>query len=178
MKQGITFYKDGAVVRIKNKRISFIEDEESTILVFRFADENSHKPACHHLDIKGKVRHTELRLSNEAMELLVRSYTKHKLNKCKGIPLEVVKPNSEKIKETKFKITKETRWDDLMYNKVISCRLRNIMSANIEYDGYDPKVKDLYPISIKEFKGFRNAGKKTEQEFINLYKLLNIEILN
>jgi len=76
-----------------------------------------------------------------------------------------------------MKIQKDTTLDELMFNGIISCRLWNVIRANFIFDNYNPKVKDLYPISINKIKSFRNAGKVTVDGFINLYELLDIKII-
>lgn len=68
--------------------------------------------------------------------------------------------------------------EELFFKNVISCRLNNVIRANFTYEGFNPKVKDLYPISIKQFKRFRNVGKGTVEELINLYQLLDIKIID
>lgn len=83
MKNNITQYKDGATVRLHNKRISFKETDEKTMISFQFADTNEpEKPACGHECHKGKVRDTFIQMSNEAMEALVFAYMNYKREKA------------------------------------------------------------------------------------------------
>jgi len=68
MKREINTYKDGATVRLHNKRISFKETDTKTMISFQFAgDVEPDKPACGHKCHKGKVRDTFIQMSNEAM---------------------------------------------------------------------------------------------------------------
>ena len=73
-------YLNGSTMRSHNKVIHLIKqrNEEHFSIVFRFADEEPDKPACQHTCLKGKVRQTYLKLSEEAMEDLVRCYTAFK----------------------------------------------------------------------------------------------------
>ena len=88
MKREIKEYKDGATVRLHNKRISFKETDTKTMISFQFAgDEEPDKPACGHKCHKGKVRDTFIQMSNEAMEALVYAYINYKRQRA------VAKPN-------------------------------------------------------------------------------------
>ena len=57
-----------------------MQKEDSTLIKFEFADNDAHKPACSHKCHKGKVRETFIKMSNEAMEVLVYSYLRYKHN--------------------------------------------------------------------------------------------------
>lgn len=83
-KKTLIQYSDGATVRLHNKRISFAQTEEKIMIKFDFADENANNPACFHKCFKGKVRHTFLQMSNEAMESLVYAYVDYKKRKQHG----------------------------------------------------------------------------------------------
>jgi hypothetical protein len=79
MKKGITIYKDGAVIRLHNKRISFKEEDGKTKINFWIAgDSEPDKPACAHKCHKGKVRETGITLSDEGMQCLVYAYLNYK----------------------------------------------------------------------------------------------------
>lgn len=81
IKQIVT-YRDGATVRLHNKRISFKETDEKTMISFQFAgDLEPNNPACVHKCHKGKLRDTFIQMSNEAMEALVCSYINYKRDK-------------------------------------------------------------------------------------------------
>jgi hypothetical protein len=73
-------YLNGSTMRSHNKAIHLYKDKdkEHFNILFRFADENPDTPACQHTCLKGKVRQTYLKLSEEAMEDLVRCYTEFK----------------------------------------------------------------------------------------------------
>ena len=77
-KNTLTAFKNGASTRLHNKRISFKQDESSTVIAFQFADEDAEKPACGHTCHRGKVRHTVVKMSNDAMDALVNSYIHYK----------------------------------------------------------------------------------------------------
>lgn len=77
-KKTLIQYSDGATVRLHNKRISFKQTEEKTMILFDFADVNAETPACLHKCLKGKIRQTFIQMSNEAMESLIYSYIDYK----------------------------------------------------------------------------------------------------
>lgn len=76
--ESITIYFDGATVRKKNKRISFHEKAESTMIKFSMVDPEAEIPGCYHKCHRGKVRETFIKLSNEGMTLLVHSWLEYK----------------------------------------------------------------------------------------------------
>ena len=77
-KTSLIVFADGATARINNKRIAFAEKDGNTMIKFHFADADAEKPACYHKCHKGKVRETFVKMSNEAMELLVYSWMQYK----------------------------------------------------------------------------------------------------
>lgn len=79
----ITIFKDGATMRSRNKQVAFKEtdDDKGVLIQFRFADEEADKPACHHTCLKGKVRQTHIKLSHEAMGMLLMGYHEYMINK-------------------------------------------------------------------------------------------------
>ena len=77
-KNSVVYYKDGAVVRLHNRRISFKEINKKIIIKFDFADTEAEKPACSHICYKGKIRETFLALNTEAMKALVFAFINYK----------------------------------------------------------------------------------------------------
>jgi len=78
MKREINIWKNGATIRLRNKRISFEETDEKTMILFEFADAEADKPACFHKCHRGKIRETQIQMSVEAMESLVHAYMNYK----------------------------------------------------------------------------------------------------
>lgn len=65
-KEGISVYNNGATSRRKNKKISLTATNDGFLLNFAFADGQPDKPAVHSC-IKGKVRVSQIHLSEEAL---------------------------------------------------------------------------------------------------------------
>lgn len=78
-------HPDGAISRIHNKRIGFKEDNNGGfILFFQRIDtdkDSLKKPSCRHKVYKGKIRSTELRITNEAFEALAYAFYTYKKSK-------------------------------------------------------------------------------------------------
>jgi len=71
-------YKNGAIVRIKNKRISFKETGNGVFVCFEFATkENNDLPTCSCKVIKNRLRITHIKLTHEAMQELAMAYLKY-----------------------------------------------------------------------------------------------------
>lgn len=79
-KKTIKTYSDGATCRLKNKRISFSQKNNAVIIQFAFADENPELPACEHKTVKGKVRVTTIKMTDEALEALIYTWKCYKNN--------------------------------------------------------------------------------------------------
>jgi hypothetical protein len=77
----ITLFNNGVQTRLHNRKITLIQKEDDFILEFLFADEQANEPACEHSCLKGKVRMTKIKLSNEALEAMLFSYMEFKKNK-------------------------------------------------------------------------------------------------
>lgn len=74
----LTYYNDGATIRVHNKRISFKQDDEKIMIRFDFADSNAQTPACNHTCHRNKVRQTYVQMSNNAFDTFVIAYMNHK----------------------------------------------------------------------------------------------------
>lgn len=74
----IKLYTDGATVRLHNRRISFKQDEKSIMIKFSFAEADAYRSACSHDCHRGKVRETNIKMTNEAMEALVLAFMNYK----------------------------------------------------------------------------------------------------
>lgn len=75
-------YNNGASMRGHNKRIIIEHSDENTICInFMFADTEAEKPACRHLSHKRKIRQTDIKMSVEAMEMIVVGYLAYKNSK-------------------------------------------------------------------------------------------------
>jgi hypothetical protein len=73
-------YLDGAVIRAHNRRISIVQEDGVTKIIFDFADNEAEKPACKHECKRGKIRRTYVKMSDESMDLLVAAYLQYKRN--------------------------------------------------------------------------------------------------
>ena len=82
-KKTIKTYLDGGTCRLKNKRISFHQNKNSVVIQFAFADENPELPACEHRTIRGKVRVTTIKMTDEALEALINTWKCYKNNLIK-----------------------------------------------------------------------------------------------
>lgn len=83
-------YKNGAEVKIKNRRIFFEEnkDKKSFLIGFRTADIPTEKldiPTCSHKVIRGKVVETVINLSEEGLQELIGLYIQYKHSKSNEI---------------------------------------------------------------------------------------------
>ena len=104
----------------------------------------------------------------------VNNYNGNEIKDIEGVSLSDL---VDSLKRDMTSFNQDTTLDELMFNQIISCRFRNIVLANFNYEGYKFKVKDFYPMSLNEFASFRNVGKNTILEFIKLYELFEIEII-
>ena len=75
--KGIIF-NNGAEIRLHNKRFGFTEKDGSIICDFYFADSEPNKPAVSHHCIRGKIRVTKIKISVEAMDVLMMSWLRYK----------------------------------------------------------------------------------------------------
>lgn len=80
-KRTVSIYQDGAVVRLNNKRITFVEKDGKIAIQFKFATTNAEKPASAQVCHRGKVRETLIKLSDEAMDGLMYAYQEYKRKK-------------------------------------------------------------------------------------------------
>jgi hypothetical protein len=78
-------YLNGAEVRSHNRKIGFRKKDKEVVLYFRFADEEPDKPACSHECLKGKVRQTVMKLSEEGMEELVYAWQQYKSKRLSDV---------------------------------------------------------------------------------------------
>lgn len=78
-KRKLTIYKNGAVGRLENRRLSIEhKSEDDTVnLMFQFATKDFEQPACRHFAVRG-IRQTELRLTAEAMDAMCTAWFKYK----------------------------------------------------------------------------------------------------
>jgi hypothetical protein len=70
-------------IRMNNKSVTFIEDEDKFIVVFRTLDKEPNKPSCKHDTIKNKIRQTTIKLSEEGIDMFIHSYLEMKKLKNK-----------------------------------------------------------------------------------------------
>lgn len=82
-KNKLNVYPNGATVRMHNRKISLIGNDDKIMIQFLFADENPNKPACSHKCHKGKVRETFIQLNIESMDALVNAYMQYTIEKSK-----------------------------------------------------------------------------------------------
>lgn len=81
----VNHYKNGFEIRLKNKKINFIEEEGKVLIDFLFATDDAEDPACFHKCLKGKVRNTQIAISDEVMEALSYFYLHFKKRRQKNI---------------------------------------------------------------------------------------------
>lgn len=74
-------FLDGASTRLHNRRVTFTEKNGEFYLDFAMAMKNPEATTTHVKVIKGKVRLTQLKLSEEALQALVKSYLIYKRSK-------------------------------------------------------------------------------------------------
>jgi hypothetical protein len=89
MKNKLTIHKDGATIRLHNKRISLKEVDGTIMVKFQFADENAEKSACYHKCYKGKIRETFIKMSDEVIEALLFAYVNYKRHCAKAKQTDV-----------------------------------------------------------------------------------------
>lgn len=81
-KTKITTAANGIQCRLKNKRITVVETEENKfVLQFDFACDDSDKPAVSHTVSKGKIRHSLIALSKEALDAIAFGYVQYQRTK-------------------------------------------------------------------------------------------------
>lgn len=80
--RSIKTYLNGSEIRLHNKRIHInVENPNEVTIHFQFLDESPETPACgHFVTHKGKVRHTMLKLTEEALDALVQARMHYKFN--------------------------------------------------------------------------------------------------
>ncbi len=83
MKKSITIFPNGVVAKLHNRRVIIETIEGGVYLKFSTFDKNPGK-ACHHEHLKGCIRNTRVKLSDEAIEALVESYIAYKEYKKHG----------------------------------------------------------------------------------------------
>lgn len=80
--KSLDIYDDGASARLHNRKVMLKEYEDETLLIFQNAnDGNPEELATGHKCIRGKVRETQILLSNEALEALVIAYIEYQKTK-------------------------------------------------------------------------------------------------
>ena len=78
--RSITTYPNASVIRMRNRRITIMVENGITIHLQNI-DESPEEPSCHHLVTHmGKVRHTVIRLTDEALDAIVEARIIHKNN--------------------------------------------------------------------------------------------------
>ena len=78
MKDKLTIYKDGAIVRKHNKKYGFSMDSKGSLnFMFLRVIKNAEKPACSHHCHRNKVRDTRFRMTKEAFEDLMYAYIEY-----------------------------------------------------------------------------------------------------
>lgn len=72
-------YANGSEMKFHNKSISVHKHDEGFFLIdMKIVDkENVNTPSCRHLVHKGKVRHTTIKLSEEAVKAIVTCYMEY-----------------------------------------------------------------------------------------------------
>jgi len=82
-KDSLNIYKDGAKVRINNKKIILHEVGDGFMINMAYATHDASTPAVSHKCVKGKVRVSQIKLSQEAIEHLMNAYVEYKKSKMK-----------------------------------------------------------------------------------------------
>lgn len=72
----INLYRNGAIIKLENRRVEFEEKKDGFELVFKTM-KNIEKPSCITTTVKGKIKETVIGISKEAMELLFFAYQKY-----------------------------------------------------------------------------------------------------
>jgi len=90
MKECIRFYKDGAIIRLKNRRISFIESQKGDGIFIQFntapPKEELNLLAYSFKQDKGKVNRLKFGITHESMQQLIYAYAKFMNNKLSEKP--------------------------------------------------------------------------------------------
>lgn len=66
-------YRDAISVKLKNKRVTVMDDPKGVLVEFLTCDGSDDKRTLHHV-LRGKVVQTRIKLSSEAMEALIAAY--------------------------------------------------------------------------------------------------------
>jgi hypothetical protein len=85
-KSNTTVYKNGAIVRLRNRRIVIQEDNDKgeVLLVFSNVDDKPEIPSVYHRVIRGKIRESGLKISIEAMESMIEAYINYRRDRGVG----------------------------------------------------------------------------------------------
>ncbi len=79
----IVVRKNGAMVKMHNKRLQIVESMDDFVLQFKTLDKvEPDKPACIHQS-HGNVRLTTIKISQEGMEGLIKAYIEYMISKSK-----------------------------------------------------------------------------------------------
>jgi len=78
----MTVHKNGSIARFQNRRITMMEQKDDAFVFrFEFATDDADQPACNHETIRGKIRVTEIKLSDEALDAMIKAYLSYKKSK-------------------------------------------------------------------------------------------------
>ena len=77
----ITLFKNGVKVRAHNRQLGIIKTDEGYLLEFLKVTEDANEPSCSHDVYRNKVRCTQLAISEEGLEDLIKAYTAFKNQK-------------------------------------------------------------------------------------------------
>ena len=74
----LKIYKDGATIRLHNRRISFIDNKRDVLITFENLDSEPNRPSFVHKCHRNKIRETVLKMSSKAMESLLYAYIEYR----------------------------------------------------------------------------------------------------